>query len=227
MGSDDLFKKRREDRRKRKCGDRPSGANSILIVTEGKCTEPLYFGGMVKRIKEKMGGNVDVVEIPVIDIRGEGCSTGKLIEKTEEIVARAPIIYQEIWVVFDKDDFADFDSAIDRAKEKGYHVAWSNPSFEYWLYLHFNYNDSNLHRHDWNEKLNEIFLQRQLGEGKYQKNYKDIYDIVDRNDGVNTAIRNAKKRMANYNHKKCRPSNFAPGCTVYLLVEMLKRYIDE
>lgn len=72
MGSDDLFKKRREDRKKRKYEFRKAKANSFLIVTEGKCTEPYYFKGLQKLIKEKIGGMVDVVEVPVIDIYGEG-----------------------------------------------------------------------------------------------------------------------------------------------------------
>lgn len=52
-----------------------------------------------------MGGRVDVVEIPSIDIHGEGSSTGKLIEVTEQIIKEAKVIYQNVWVVFDKDDF--------------------------------------------------------------------------------------------------------------------------
>lgn len=129
MGSDDLFKKRREDRKKRRYEFRKSKANSFLIVTEGKCTEPYYFKGLQKLIKEKIGGMVDVVEVPVIDIYGEGCSTRKLIDVTEQIVKRANIIYQNVWVVFDKDDFQDFDKAIEDGMSKGYKIAWSNESF--------------------------------------------------------------------------------------------------
>lgn len=77
-------------------------------------------------ICEKIGGRVDVVEVPVIDICGEGCSTGKLIEVTDQIVKDAKIMYQYVWVVFDKDDFADFDRAIKEGEDKGYKIAWSN-----------------------------------------------------------------------------------------------------
>ena len=41
MGSDDLFKKRREARTQRKHEYKPPKANSYLIVTEGERTEPL------------------------------------------------------------------------------------------------------------------------------------------------------------------------------------------
>lgn len=224
MGSDDLFKKRREERKRRKHEYRPINTNSFLIVTEGERTEPLYLKGIQKKIKEKMDGRIDVIEIPVIDIHGEGCGTGKLIEVTERIVKEAKILYQNVWVVFDKDDF---DVAIQLGKEKGYQVAWSNQSFEYWLYLHFNYSDSALHRYDWNEKLNEIFKQYNLGDGTYRKNYDNIYDLVNVYDGVNSAIRNAKRRMAGFVDERDIPSQYDPGTMVYKLVEDLKRYLDE
>ena len=135
MGTDDLFKKRREARKKRQYEMKTPKANSYLIVTEGKRTEPLYFRGLQKVITEKIGGAVSVVECPTIDIHGAGCSTRSLIQVTEQLIRDAKLFYQNVWVVFDKDDFADFDAAIEDARKKGYKVAWSNQSFEYWLYL--------------------------------------------------------------------------------------------
>ena len=46
MGSDDLFKKKRERLKARKEGFREPKPNSFLIVTEGTKTEPLYFDGL-------------------------------------------------------------------------------------------------------------------------------------------------------------------------------------
>lgn len=198
-----------------------------MIITEGERTEPLYFKGLQKLIKEKIGGRIDVVELPVIEVRGEGCSTGKLIETAERIVKEAKIIYQNVWIVFDKDDFDDFDQAIEEGKEKGYHIAWSNQSFEYWLYLHFYYSDSALHREDWNKKLDEIFQRYHLGEGRYRKNYENIYDLVNTYDGVNIAIKHAKRRMSEYEKQGCKPSEFDPGTMVHKLVEKLKAYLEE
>ena len=113
MGTDDLFKKRRAERQQRKYEYKNPKVNSYLIITEGERTEPLYFRGLKKLIQEKVGGAVDIVEAPRIDIHGEGCATGKLIEIADQKVKDAKIIYQNIWVVFDKDDFADFDQAIE------------------------------------------------------------------------------------------------------------------
>ena len=189
MVSDDLFNKRREERKKRRHGFRTPKANSFLIVTEGERTEPYYFRGIQKQITEKIGGRVDVVDIPMINIHGEGAGTGRLIEVTDQIVKDAKIIYQNIWVVFDKDDFKDFDKAIQDGISKGYKVAWSNQSFEYWLFLHFDYSDAALHRDDWNVKLSEKFKEYKLGDGTYHKNYEDIYSMVNTNDGASIAIK--------------------------------------
>lgn len=226
MGADELFKKRREDRKKRRHEFKTPKANSFLIVTEGKRTEPLYFKGIQKLIKEKIGGVVDVIETPVIDIHGEGCSTGKLIENTDRIVKDAKIMYQNVWVVFDKDDFLDFNQAIETGKSKGYKIAWSNQSFEYWLFLHFQYSDSALHRDEWNVKLDEIFEQYGLGNGKYQKNYEDIYHMLNKFGGVNTAIKHARRRMAGYDESVVKPSDYDPGTIVYQLVEELIKYLE-
>lgn len=225
MGTDDLFKKRREQRKKRGHEYRTPQANSFLIVTEGKRTEPYYFEGMKKLILDAVGGNIDVIEVPKIDICGEGCSTGRLLEATEQAIKNAKILYQNVWVVFDKDDFSDFDQAIKEGADKGYNIAWSNQCFEYWLYLHFEYSDSALHRDVWKEKLNQIFKSYNLGNGNYEKNLANIYDLVNTYDGVNTAIRNAKRRMSDYN-KKIKPSTYDPGTTVHELVGELKQFLE-
>ena len=75
-------------------------------------------------------------------------------ERTDEIVSKSKILYQNVWVVFDKDDFEDFDDA--------------------------------------------IFEINELGEGKYQKNYEDIYELINQVGSTETAVRNAKRRMADY-----------------------------
>lgn len=51
--------------------------------------------------------------------------------------------------------------------------------------------------------------------------------MVDIYDGVNTAIKHAKRRMSEFHAKENKPSEFDPGTTVYELVEELKQYLDE
>lgn len=49
--------------------------------------------------------------------------------------------------------------------------------------------------------------------------------IVDSFDGVNTAIKHAKRRMAEFK-ENVRPSNYDPGTKVHELVIELKKYLD-
>ena len=84
-----------------------------------------------------------------------------------------------------------------------------------------------VHRNEWNKKLDEIFRQYHLGEGRYKKNDKNIYFLVDSYQGVKTAIQNAKRRMAEFKPERCKPSAYDPGTMVYQLVEELKSYLDE
>ena len=226
MGSEDLFKKRRIAREKRKYAFKTPRANSYLIVTEGECTEPNYFKGLKKKIEDSIGGNVDVVGAPKIEIYGEGKSTTRLIETTEWIINRANVIYQNIWVIFDKDDFRDFNGAVEQGTAKGYNIGWSNQSFEYWIFLHFKYSDSNLHRHEWNRKLDAMFKEYGLRQDGYDKNIENIYDLLDSFGGVKTAIANAKRRMEKFNLDGIKPSEYAPGTTVYLLTEELIKYLE-
>ena len=49
--------------------------------------------------------------------------------------------------------------------------------------------------------------------------------IVESFDGVNTAIKYAKRRMAEFK-ENVRPSNYDPGTKVHELVIELKKYLD-
>ena len=65
-----------------------------------------------------------------------------------------------------------------------------------------------------------------LGDRKPRLNaWQRLSDVVI-HDGVNTAIKNAKRRMANFDLKKYKPSEYNPGTMVYKLVEDLKKFID-
>lgn len=224
MGSSDIFKKRKKIKEREKEFLKP-GVNSFLIVTEGECTEPNYFKGIQNNISKSNNGYINIVEMPRIDIHGQGVSTMQLIEDTNRIIKNAKIMYQNIWVVFDKDDFIDFDEAIIKGEKQGYNIAWSNQSFEYWIYLHFSYSDSALHRSDWEKKLDDLFRENKLGNKKYEKNNKELFEILNSFGGPKIAINNAKKRMANYNESN-KPSKYDPGTTVYKLVETLMEYIN-
>lgn len=110
--------------------ERPLGTEKspkkILIISEGVNTEPTYF----KHFKLP---NI------IIEPIGTGLSTTRLVEEAEGMLKNKykNKKFDEIWLVFDKDDNDDFEDAIKLAISKSYKVAYSNQAFEFWFILHF------------------------------------------------------------------------------------------
>ncbi len=108
---------RKEPALLKEIGTRPL-QKKMLIVCEGKNTEVDYF---------------DKFHIPGITIVpvGTGLSTSKLVREVESIktlqLRRKKLKkFDEIWVVFDKDDNKDFEDAIRLALSLKYKVAYTN-----------------------------------------------------------------------------------------------------
>ena len=161
----------------------------FLIVCEGERTEPNYFKELVK---DKYS------EVRSEEIVGEGRSTCALVRKTEEIRNKVEqqrqLRFDRIWVVFDKDDFPDFNEAIELAKSKGYLAAWTNEAFELWYLLHFVYFDSAISRKDYIKKLEaEIQKYPSYSEFKYNKNDAGMYALLNRIGDEAQAKKRAKK----------------------------------
>ena len=87
--------------------------------------------------------------------------------------------------------------------------------FELWYILHFEYLTSGISRKQYCERLNRL-----IGK-KYEKRDQEMYDLL--LDKQNTALRNAKKLLENYNPRT--PANNNPSTTVHLLVQELNKYI--
>lgn len=90
----------------------------ILIVCEGKNTEPSYF----KQFK---------LATAKIVVLGNGYNTVSLVGQAQHLSEQDN--YSQVWCVFDKDYFPaeDFNNAIAMAQAAGFGVAYSNQSFEY------------------------------------------------------------------------------------------------
>jgi len=179
----------------------------LLIVCEGKKTEPNYFKGF------RLSNRLSTVWIEVI---GLGRNTVGLVEEARKLKRQDD--YDQVWCVFDKDDFSsdDFNHAIELAPRHNIRVAYSNQAFELWYLLHFNYIDTGVSRDSYQQKLTE-----RLGH-PYKKNDAKMYEIL--RDKQETAIRNAEKLLQNYgdNHN---PADNNPCTTVHLLVIELNKFV--
>lgn len=124
--------------------------HSFLIVCEGQNTEKSYF---------------DQFKIPTAEITtiGTGHNTVSLVEYTKKYAEqkkKQDVTFDEVWCVFDKDDFNSFDEAINLAIKYGFNAAYSNQAFEYWLLLHFNNHQGGaMPRTDYGKKINDEIVK--------------------------------------------------------------------
>ena len=225
MGADNRFNHRRRKLADRKEGTRTPKPDSFLIISEGTKTEPNYFNGLASYINHHFGHSIEVKK-PTIDARGEGVGTVHLVQEADKIAARAPIMFSQVWILFDKDEFSDFDEAIELCHSYHYHAGWSNQSFEYWLYLHFMYSDSALHRTEWVNKLNQLFKDQGICQKGYDKNDPQLFNHITEKGSIKNAIRNARKIDQQYNENQL-PSKRDPCTKIYQLLEELSPWIQD
>lgn len=203
---------------------------SILIVCEGKNTEPSYF-------------NKFRLTSAVIRTIGEGYNTISLVERAKELSEKKWFIkngkqFDQVWCVFDADTDPDhprqsekFNEAIALAEEYGFQVAYSNQAFEYWLILHFeNHKGDPLHRSEYDNRLNEYLHTFGIEyDGLKRKRISEamfaLLEGQDQSTGkprVRLAIERARRNYNRFDHKD--PASEESSTTVFRLVEELMRY---
>ena len=167
----------------------------IIISCEGSNTEPEYF----KAIKEKLFDYIDVLlEIEIVpkeagasDPKNIVCNLDEFIEEKYDYKSE----HDEMWVVWDREKVESRKKQILEmipiCKEKNYHIAMTNPLFEFWLLMHITdinlYNTDDLYK---NEKVNTVrrFIDKELSnilkdgynkkKNKFNKNIVTIENIT-------------------------------------------------
>ena len=112
----------------------------IVIVCEGKVTEPRYFN----EFTDHHGNSL----VSVTTIGGCGvpvCVVERAIEEKRSLAKIAKATKDsfdkrfEVWAVFDRDAHPQpqVPQALELARNHGIHIAYSNPCFEIWGLMHF------------------------------------------------------------------------------------------
>ena len=137
------------------------------------------------------------------------------------ILSRAVQIYRkkyaelnerpEIWLVFDKDNFCNFDDTIKAAEKEGFKVAYSNISFEVWIYAHFKYSSAQDTVKDLLSKIKKHFPD-------YEKGKECPFEQILSNQG--NAISNVKKLNKKF-PSHIKPSERCPYSKIHELVERI------
>ncbi len=189
----------------------------FLIVCEGSRTEPNYFLALVRDRYS---------EVRDEKIVGEGKSTCALVKRTlqikDELERKRQLPFDRVWVVFDKDDFTDFNEAIQLATSYSFQSAWTNEAFELWYLLHFQYLDAGISRHDYIEKLqSEIRKHPGYENYEYKKNDVSVYKMLTTIGNEDLAKRYAE-RLRSFFEDDEDYKEHKPCTTVDLLVRELE-----
>ncbi len=184
----------------------------ILIVSEGKVTEPTYVRGLrvvfaippqllAIEFSPKHGDPSHVVSQATLAKR----TADNRADQTEDENER----FDEVWVMFDRDDHEHAFSAIRTAEQVGIHVAFSHPCIELWLLLHFRDSPGAQHR-DQVKKLLREFLP----------DYEKSVEFSKLRDGYEQAVKRAQRMVADQEQRGERLRN--PWTTVHLLTESIR-----
>ena len=192
----------------------------VLIVCDGKNTEPDYFGQLRLRF----------VRVKTV---GEGYNTTSLVERAVQLQQEAD--YAQVWVVFDRDSFEPhaFHEAIRLAEKNGFGVAWSNQSFEYWLILHFeDHQGGGMNRKQYGHKINGYIVpEGAYYDGEGSKHISaDFFTLL---ESLDPKIRLPRKELAIRRARRNHDFWLAEGCSmaeaesctlVYKLIIALSSY---
>jgi hypothetical protein len=204
-------------------------SKSILILTEGEVTEPIYFRAM----KAKLA--LATVEVEVIP-QGKG-DPRRLAEaaleerrkrrrdaKNDKISQSQAPDFDEMWIVFDSDvpmDHGRYHDGVAFADAKGIRCAQSTPCFEYWLLLHKRFSMGMMSRcKDVIARLSDAIGSKYAKD--CAKSAKMIPPLV---DGLEVALNRAAQVRAGHVAANT-PSPANPSTDVDLLVKSLQSNIS-
>jgi RloB-like protein len=182
----------------------------ILIVCEGKNTEPQYLDGFLRacrnpRVKIRIAREQGVPR-SIVEIAKEN---KKAAEADAKRRGDENLAYDSVWCVFDVDEHPHIHDALQVARDNGVELAISNPCFELWLLLHFRESPGMQHRH----KLKEMLKTHVPG---YDKRVE--YAIY--SDGYSNAVVRAIRLATNAPTPGGFPPN--PSTGIFRLTELIR-----
>lgn len=129
----------------------------ILIVCEGKNTEPQYFRQFAAARRESL---IDVDVAPEAGVPLSVVRKAQQLREADRVDSKRAgdpsLAYDAVWCVFDVDEHPHVPAAIETARQSDLLIAMSNPCFELWLVLHHRESPGMIHRHDVQRMLKEF-----------------------------------------------------------------------
>ena len=187
--------------------------DKVLILCGGQ-TEEIYFNNFKKKYKDSLDN---------VTVKVTTCKYSNPIAIVEEAITFKDK-YNEIWCVFDKDDFKDFDAAIYKTNiYPNINCAFSNEAIEYWFTLYFSDKHGAISR----KRLNEM-INRQFGI-EYDKSDTVIQNVCQKLDAldIETAEECAKRGYEYHElHSGKNYSDWRSCTSVFMLTKRLRQWKD-
>jgi hypothetical protein len=199
MGRDN-HPKARHQRQLERNQKRRAPYNRILIVTEGKKTEPNYFKEIIAKHKLHTA-NIEVRHCQY------GTSPLQVVEYARALFQNGDPhkriwakTFEQVYAVFDRDDHETYFEALDLAAQLNgkfrndekkpviFQAAPSVPCFELWLLLHFEEISAPIHR-------GEVFKRLKKHIPNYEKGREGYFAAT--HDKLDIAIERARRLMEN------------------------------
>lgn len=209
----------------RRKGESLTARKAFLIACEGECTEPGYIKDLVDQ--EKRNRRIAEGTVVMIAPHRHSNPCGVLSDLIEMAGQQS---FDERWIVIDRDEVEykgkgfgghaqeDFSRAIQESRKNGVKVACSNPCFELWIVLHFEYRDTACGRDDIQrkalEKINSLLpKEKQIRKVDDMKSLENLYSLL--RGRTDTACRFAEKLAGNEEEHK------NPSTGMYRLVRTI------
>ncbi len=157
--------------------------NQVLIITEGECSEPNYLRALCERLEFKSAK----IEHP--DSTDPLNLVDAAIRRKREIKRETGATVDHVWVVLDLERPHDerrilATQAAPIAMKAGVNLAISDPCFEFWILLHFDFTTSGM------ESCKAAFDEVRSHEVEYTKNWPKMHSLIHK---VPDAVGNARK----------------------------------
>jgi hypothetical protein len=194
----------------RRRGPQRNPKAEIVVVCEGKVTEPQYLVELARHYRS-------LISMDLIIEKGAGVPLS-ILKRAREMLHRRDGDFgknDQVWAVFDRDDHPEVTRAINEAVASGISVGFSNPCFELWLVLHYRDHDAPVSRRQIQRVLRSL-MPKYNPRGSKEISFAQICDAVEIAEARAEAmdIRRAKERDARGN----------PCSTIYKLTREIRKH---
>ena len=107
------------------------GVRVLYVACEGESTEPDYLEYLNEQFGDGDGRGRQPFRIQPV-YRKNGWTPSGVVEAASKAAGE-----DEAWALFDRDQWNDIPQAVEAAAASGVEIAFSHPSFDLWLLLHF------------------------------------------------------------------------------------------